>query len=80
MKKFINNVEQITYSGDFGRKFDQEVLYVTERAVFRLSEKGIVLIEIAPGIDLKKDVLELMDFTPEISDDLKLMDSRIFEG
>ncbi len=80
MKKFINNVEQITYSGDFGRKFDQEVLYVTERAVFRLSEKGIVLIEIAPGIDLKKDVLDLMDFTPEISDDLKLMDSRIFEG
>jgi len=53
---------------------------VTERAVFKLTKKGPMLIEIAPGIDLKRDVLELMDFTPEISPELKLMDARIFKN
>lgn len=77
-KKFLEHVEQITYSGAYAWSVGQQVLYVTERAVFSLNERGLVLIEIAPGIDLEKDVLALMGFRPEISDSLKLMDQRIF--
>ena len=77
--KFIKTVEQITFSGDYAMDVDQPVLYITERAVFELSNKGIVLTEIAPGVDLEKDVLAHMDFKPEISDDLALMDERIFK-
>lgn len=53
-------------------------MYITERAVFELKEDGLHLIEIAPGIDIKKDVLDLMDFNPIIDENLKLMDKRIF--
>jgi propionate CoA-transferase len=54
------------------------VLFVTERAVFKLGEQGLVLEEIAPGIDLEKDILALMDFKPIISESLKTMDSKLF--
>jgi propionate CoA-transferase len=57
----------------------QRVLYVTERCVFRLVEGGLELIEIAPGIDLQRDILAQMDFMPAISPDLKLMDARLFD-
>ena len=77
-RKFVRQVEQITFSGHFARKTGQQVFYVTERAVFRLGEKGLELIEIAPGIDLEKDILGQMDFTPEISPDLREMDRKIF--
>lgn len=50
----------------------------TERAVFTLKEDGLHLIEIAPGVDLQKDILDKMDFTPVISPELKLMDERLF--
>jgi propionate CoA-transferase len=53
-------------------------MYVTERAVFELTPQGITLTEIAPGIDLEKDILAHMEFRPIISDNLKLMDERIF--
>ena len=53
-------------------------MYITERAVFRLTEKGLTLSEIAPGIDLQKDVIDQMGFIPPIADDFKLMDERIF--
>jgi propionate CoA-transferase len=76
--KVVKQVDQITFSGDYARKQDREVLYVTERAVFRLSEDSIILEEIAPGIDLKEDVLGKMEFKPKISEKLKLMDKRIF--
>lgn len=77
-KKFIDSVEQITFSGEYAMKIKQPVMYITERAVFELKEDGLHLIEIAPGIDIKKDILDLMDFAPVIDKDLKLMDKRIF--
>ena len=77
-KKFVSEVEHITFSGEYARDIGQTVLYITERAVFELTSEGIKLIEIAPGIDLEKDVLDLMDFKPIVDENLKLMDSRIF--
>lgn len=76
--KFIDEVEQITFSGQLAAQKGHDVLYITERAVFVLNERGLELTEIAPGIDLEKDVLGLMQFRPEISKELKLMDERIF--
>ncbi len=78
ISKFINKVQQITFSADLARKNHKPVLYITERAVFRMVEQGLELIEIAPGVDLERDVLHKMDFVPQISPNLKLMDSRIF--
>ena len=77
-KKFVQEVEHRTFSGEQAIKVKQEVLYVTERCVFSLDEKGVTLIEIAPGIDLEKDILSQMDFIPVISKDLAVMDDRIF--
>lgn len=77
IKKFVNDVEQISFSGEYALEIGQPVLYITERAVFELTEKGIELKEIAPGIDLEKDILDLMDFEPIIKD-IKIMDEFIF--
>jgi propionate CoA-transferase len=77
-KKFINKVEQITFNGQYAFSQGQEVLYCTERAIFRLIKNGIELIEIAPGIDLDRDVLSMMEFRPKINKDLKTMDAAIF--
>ncbi|HOQ82335.1 MAG TPA: hypothetical protein PLL89_04655, partial [bacterium] len=76
---FLKEVEHITFSADYAREKGQKVLYVTERAVFSLEKTGLVLIEIAPGINLEKEIFSVMDFVPEISKNLKTMDSRIFE-
>ncbi|AFM41540.1 acyl CoA:acetate/3-ketoacid CoA transferase [Desulfosporosinus acidiphilus SJ4] len=76
--KFIEEVEQITFSGHYARKNGKKVIYITERAVFSLSEEGLILKEIAPGIDVEKDVLSLMSPRPRISSELKEMDHRIF--
>lgn len=78
-KKFLEKVEQITFSGKYAQKVKQSVLYVTERAVFELRPEGMTLIEIAPGVDLEKDILALMDFKPIIAENLKTMDACIFE-
>lgn len=77
-KKFIQEVEQITFSGDYSIKNNQPVLYITERCVFRLCYDGLHLIEIAPGIDLEKDILKNMEFKPVIDKELKYMDKIIF--
>jgi propionate CoA-transferase len=77
-RKFVQKVEQITYSGNYGRERSQKVFYVSERAVFRLGENGLELIEIAPGIDIERDVIARMEFRPAISPNLKTMDERLF--
>ena len=77
-KKFVDSVEQITFSGNYAMKIKQPVMYITERAVFELKEDGLHLTEIAPGVDVQKDVLDLMDFAPIVDKNLKLMDKRIF--
>lgn len=79
IKKFVSKVKQITFSGPYSIELKKEVLFVTERAVFNLSDKGLELIEIAPGIDLKKDVLNHMEFKPIISNNIKVMDENIFK-
>ena len=76
--KFLANVEQRTFSGQYAAAAGQPVLYVTERCVFRLTPDGLELIEIAPGIDLEKDVLAHVGFTPIIDGEPKLMDERLF--
>jgi propionate CoA-transferase len=76
-RKFVRSVEQISFSAKQSRRLQQSALYVTERAVFQLGSDGIELIEIAPGIDLQRDVLNQMDFVPKIGE-LKLMSPRSF--
>ncbi len=77
-KKFRRKVDQITFSGSFAARSGQPVLYVTERAVFQLCPEGLILVEIAPGINLQRDIINQMEFEPLISDELRQMDSRIF--
>jgi len=77
-RKFVRQVEQITFSGEYAAETEKNVLYVTERAVFKLVKGGIMLIEIAPGIDLQKDILDQMEFVPLISENLSAMSSCIF--
>jgi propionate CoA-transferase len=77
--KFLKQVEQITFSGSLAKAIGKKVTYVTERAVFELGQDGgLVLTEIAPGVELEKDVLALMEFKPEVSENLKVMDWHIF--
>ena len=76
--KFVDKVFQITFSGPLAVEKGQKIVFVTERGVFELKKEGVTLTEIAPGIDLEKDILSQMHFKPIISKDLKVMDERIF--
>jgi propionate CoA-transferase len=77
-RKFVEAVEHVTFSGAYATARGQQVLYVTERCVFALRPNGLELTEVAPGIDIERDILALMDFKPSIPRDPALMDARIF--
>lgn len=76
-RKFVQRVEQITFSGRYAAQKRQQVFYVTERCVFQLTDEGLLLTEIAPGVSLQDDILAHMDFAPIIQSP-RLMDKRIF--
>jgi propionate CoA-transferase len=76
--KFVEEVEHRTFSGTYAVERGQVALYITERCVFQLTAAGLEVIEIAPGIDLERDVIGQMRFRPLVSASLKLMDARIF--
>lgn len=77
-KKFVDEVQQITFSGDYAAKTGQDVTYLTERCVFKLTPNGLMLTEIAKGIDLERDILGHMAFRPLLAEKLKYMDERLF--
>ena len=77
-KKFVEDVEHRTFSGPQAAKWGKTVLYITERCVFQLCDEGLELIEIAPGVDLQKDILDQMDFRPVMKREPALMDPCIF--
>jgi len=77
-RKFVDEVEHRTYSGQQAWKRRQPALYVTERCVFRLCGEGLELVEVAPGVDIERDVLAQMDFRPVINGTPRLMDEAIF--
>ena len=79
IKKLVSHINQISYNGEIARRNKQKMHLVTERAVFELTAEGPMLIEIAPGIDLEKDILQQMEFTPLIAKELKLMDASLFQ-
>jgi len=79
VQKFVNTVDQITFSGRHAMSQDQEVLIVTERAVFQLQDDGLHLIEVAPGVDVEKDILGQMEFQPIVKDTMT-MEAEHFIG
>ena len=76
--KFVQDVYKISFSSSQASKYGQEIMYVTERAVFKLSGTELVLVETAPGIDIDKDILEKMEFKPRMATEIKEMDKRLF--
>jgi acyl CoA:acetate/3-ketoacid CoA transferase len=76
--KFVENVYKVIFSGPQALKYEKEILYVTERAVFKLTERGLILEEYSPGVDIDRDILRKMEFSPGISSSLRQMDERIF--
>ena len=80
VKKFIDKVEHVTFSGRYALEKKQPVIYITERCVFALTDDGMALIEIAPGVELAKDILSQMDFEPIVKGRPPLMDERIFRS
>jgi propionate CoA-transferase len=76
-RKFVQRIEQVTFSGAYAAKNGQRVLYVTERCVFKLGAQGLELIEVAPGVDIERDIFAHMDFRPVVNQPVP-MDPRIF--
>ena len=76
--KFKNNLEQTTFSSQYASETGQDVMFITERAVFRIIGGRLMLTEIAPGVDLEKDILSKMEFRPAVSENLQEMDRRLF--
>ena len=78
-QKFVPQVQQITFSGEYAAARGQRVQFITERAVLVITKEGLLVTEVAPGVDLQRDVLGQMAFRPRVSPDLKTMDARIFQ-
>ena len=76
--KLVPEVEHVTFSGRRALAQGQQVLYVTERCVLKLEKEGVTVVEVAPGIDLERDVLGQAGFALSVSPDLKVMDERLF--
>lgn len=79
IRKLVKEVQQISYNGKIACERGQNMLYVTERAVFKLTEKGPMLVEIAKGVDLQKDILDQMEFEPLIAEQLSYTDTAIYK-
>ena len=79
VRKLVRQVEQVTFSGPQSLVRGQQALYLTERASFRLTPRGMELFEIAPGIDLLRDVLDQMDFAPLLAETIAVMPSSHFQ-
>ncbi len=78
VRKFVPQVEHVTFSGRRARRLGQNITYVTERCVLRLEDHGLTVTEVAPGIDLDRDVLGQTELPLHVSPDLKVMDKRLF--
>jgi propionate CoA-transferase len=77
VRKFVDRVDQVTYSGELAVREGREAMYVTERAVFVLTPSGLELVEVAPGIDIERDILPYMGFRPIVKRP-RLMDRGLF--
>ena len=78
VKKLVNTLDQISFSGKRGKRQKQDVTYVTERCVLKLTDEGIMVTEIAPGVDLQTNILEQCEFPLLVSPNLKTMDANLF--
>lgn len=78
-KKLVKEVQQISYNGRIALERGQKMLYVTERAVFKLTAKGIMLVEVAKGVDIQKDILDQMEFTPLIANNLRYTSTDFYK-
>lgn len=78
--KFVNSPYKIGFNAEYGLKMGKEILYITERAVFRLDGGELVLVEYAPGVDIEKDILGKMEFKPRISRSIREMDYVLFRS
>jgi len=78
VRKFVDKVFRIVFSGHQAIKYEKEILYITERAVFRLARQGVILEEVAPGVDIDKDIISKMSFVPIQGSAVKQMDERLF--
>ena len=76
-RKFVERIEQVTFSGEYAAKSGKRVLYVTERCVLELTPRGLELVEVAPGVDIARDILPHMAFRPIMGREVP-MDERIF--
>jgi propionate CoA-transferase len=78
LRKFVPKVREISFNGNLARERGQQMRYITERAVFALEADGLTLIEVAPGIDVERDVLGQMGFRPRVAEQLATMDARLY--
>lgn len=78
IKKLVDKVEQISFSGEYAAKSGREIFYVTERCTFKLVKGKVTLIDIAPGMDIEKDIIAQMEFRPEIASDVKVLPKELY--